>query len=486
VVLAVVGIGAGLGRSVRRRRQRLEEMNARLAEAADRDRRSQQYLAGNVREMLAAMQQFSEGDHSVVLAVQSEDEIGRLRQGFNAVVADRKRAEEELRQSQKMEAVGRLAGGVAHDFNNLLTVIKGNTELALDLAQEEAQREELEEVQRAAERASALTRQLLAFSRKQILQPRLLSLNEVVVELGRLLRRTVGEDVALRIDLEPSLGKVRADRGQVEQVLLNLVVNARDAMPQGGELRIGTRDVGAEEVRWHAEAERIPYVMLEVRDTGMGMEPGVLERIFEPFFTTKEQGKGTGLGLSTVYGIVTQSGGYVRVESAVGAGSRFAVYLPRVEEVAEVKEPEARVAGTGGSETVLLTEDEDAVRLLAKRVLTRSGYRVLAARGGAEALELAEQHEGEIHLLLTDVVMPGMSGRELAQRLLPLRPGIRLLFTSGYTEDAIVRHGVSGQETAFLPKPFAPASLAQKVREVLDSPASFQFTSSGSSGASMG
>jgi CheY-like chemotaxis protein len=371
-----------------------------------------------------------------------------------------------------MEAVGRLAGGVAHDFNNLLTVIKGNAELALaDLDSKDAVREELEEVERAAERASSLTRQLLAFSRKQILKPRRLALNELVVELGRMLRRTVGEDIELKIVLDPTLGAVRADPGQIEQVLLNLVVNARDAMPRGGALRIETRNASPEELRHHGEAEEGAYVALIVADTGTGMPEDVRERVFEPFFTTKEQGKGTGLGLSTVYGSVKQSGGYVVVESVVGSGSTFAIYLPRVDTVDEMRTTGEMEAIPRGSATVLLVEDEDAVRRLGSRVLLRSGYTVLTASCGDEALEVAAEHVGTIDLLMTDVVMPGMSGRELAERLVPLRPGMRLLYASGYTEDAIIRHGVSSQQTAFLEKPFTPHGLLRKVREVLDAPA---------------
>ncbi len=381
-----------------------------------------------------------------------------------------KRAEEELRQSQKMEAVGRLAGGIAHDFNNLLTVIKGNAELVL-LGQgaEAPDREEVEEIQRAAERAATLTRQLLAFSRKQILQPRLLSLNGVVAEIERILGRLIGADVAMTTDLHPALGMVRADPGQLEQVLLNLVVNARDAMPSGGRLVIATREAREEEVRGHAEAEPGRYVVLSVSDTGVGMDDRVRERVFEPFFTTKEPGKGTGLGLSTVYGIARQSGGFVRVESAPGAGSTFLVYLPRVQEPGAA-EPDVQGARDfpRGTETVLLAEDEDSVRVLARRILERSGYTVLAASGGAEALELAARAGGAVDLLVTDVVMPEMSGTELAQRLRASHPGLRVLYMSGYTEDATVHHRVEGLPSAFLPKPFAPDTFVRRVREALD------------------
>ena len=469
VALLVGAAVAAIVGSAQRRHRHLELMNEQLGLAAERDRERQQYLERNVLDILGAMQRFSSGDYSVALHVQSEDAIGKLRSGFNSVVADRKRAEEELRQSQKMEAVGRLAGGVAHDFNNLLTVIKGNAELGLaDIDSKDAVREELVEIERAAERASSLTRQLLAFSRKQILKPRTLSLNEMVTDISRMLRRTVGEDIDLKLVLDPELGTVRADPGQLEQVLLNLVVNARDAMPRGGELRIETRNVSAADVEGFTDAERVPYVAIVVADTGTGMAPSVRDRVFEPFFTTKEQGKGTGLGLSTVYGSVKQSGGFVRVESEEGAGSTFTVYLPREQQPEELRVTGEMEAYRPGSATVLLVEDEDAVRRLATRVLTRSGYHVLAAAGGEQALEVAARFEGTIDLLMTDVVMPGMSGRELAEVLLPARPTMRLLYASGYTEDAIVRHGVSRLETAFLEKPFTPNALLQKVRQVLD------------------
>jgi CheY-like chemotaxis protein len=369
--------------------------------------------------------------------------------------------------------VGRLAGGVAHDFNNLLTVIKGNAALGLeDLETKEtskqAVREELVEIERAADRATELTRQLLAFSRKQILKPQALSLNEMVTNVGRMLRRTVGEDIAFEIVLDPKLGVVRADPGQIEQVLLNLVVNARDAMPRGGMLLIETKNVSAAEVKDYAESDAVPYVAIVVTDTGTGMEAEVRDRVFEPFFTTKEQGKGTGLGLSTVYGSVKQSGGFVALESEVGKGSSFSIYLPRVPESSSQDTVTAVESGPVGTATVLLVEDEEALRRLSSRVLTRAGYSVLTASCGADAMMVAEQYAGTIDLLLTDVVMPGMSGRELAELLVPRRPGIRLLYVSGYTEDATIRHGVSSEETAFLGKPFTPSVLLKKVQEVLD------------------
>jgi signal transduction histidine kinase/ligand-binding sensor domain-containing protein/CheY-like chemotaxis protein len=469
LALASAAVVTAIVRNAQRRHRHLERMNEQLGLAAEHDRESQQYLERNVLDILGAMQRFSSGDYSVALGVSSDDAIGKLRLGFNSVVADRKRAEEELRQSQKMEAVGRLAGGVAHDFNNLLTVIKGNAELALaDLESKDAVREEVEEIERAAERASSLTRQLLAFSRKQILKPQTLSLNEMVVDVGRMLRRTVGEDIELKIVLDPALGMVRADPGQIEQVVLNLVVNARDAMPRGGELIIETRNVDAESVRGLAEAEHMPYVAIVVQDNGTGMTPSVRDRVFEPFFTTKEQGRGTGLGLSTVYGSVKQSGGFVLVESELGKGSTFSVFLPRVNDVEELRATAEFETCPPGDSTVLLVEDEDAVRRLASRVLMRSGYNVLTAASGEAAIEVAASYDGPIDLLMTDVVMPGMSGRELAELLMPRHAGMRLLYASGYTEDAIIRHGVSSQGTAFLEKPFTPSALLRKVREVLD------------------
>ena len=469
MVFFVLAVIAAITRSSQDRHRRLKAMNEQLGRAAEHDRESQQYLERNVLDILGAMQRFSGGDYAVALDVRSDDAIGKLRLGFNSVVADRKRAEEELLQSQKMEAVGRLAGGVAHDFNNLLTVIKGNTQLAIeDLDSTDAVREELEEIDRAADRASELTRQLLAFSRKQILKPQTFSLNDMVEDVGRMLRRTVGEDIELKIVLDPSLGMVLADPGQLEQVILNLVVNARDAMPRGGELLIETKNVDAIAMRDHTEGDEIPYVAIFVTDNGTGMAPDVRDRVFEPFYTTKEQGKGTGLGLSTVYGSVKQSGGFVVVESELGKGSTFGIYLPRVDAVDELPVAATFQASPSGDATVLLVEDEHALRRLTSRVLTRSGYHVLCAASGNHALEVAAQYRGTIDLLLTDVVMPGMSGRELAEQLLPLRPGMRLLYASGYTEDAIILHGVSSLETAFLEKPFTPDALLRKVRAVLD------------------
>jgi two-component system cell cycle sensor histidine kinase/response regulator CckA len=385
-----------------------------------------------------------------------------------------RRMEEQLRQSQKMEAVGRLAGGVAHDFNNLLTAISGYSDLLLHrLPDYSTLRRDVEEIRKAGDRAAALTRQLLAFSRRQVLQPKVLDLNGVVTKMGQMLRRLVGEDIGLSIDLSPSLSRVKADPGQIEQVIVNLAVNARDAMPDGGRITIATADaeLSPAYAAAHPEVRPGPHVLLSVADTGQGMSDETQAHLFEPFFTTKERGKGTGLGLATVYGIVQQSGGHIRVNSAADRGSTFLVYLPRVEA------PEDGVQGTDrpllphpspGTETVLLAEDEEVLRRLAREILSGNGYKVLEAANGREALLLSEAHRGEIHLLLTDVVMPKMSGRELGERIRLLRPDLRILYMSGYTDDAILRHGVLEDGIPFLQKPFTPEALARKVREVLD------------------
>jgi PAS domain S-box-containing protein len=381
------------------------------------------------------------------------------------------RSEEQLRQSQKMEAVGKLAGGVAHDFNNLLTAINGHSELALRrLHPDDPIYRKLEGIRRAGERAAGLTRQLLAFSRKQIMQPKVLDLNQVIFEMNRMLQPLIGEDIDLFTKLTPNLGKVKADPGQIEQVLLNLTVNARDAMPRGGKLMIETANVYLDEEYAGLHASVVPgrYVMLAVSDTGCGMNAETRERIFEPFFTTKEVGKGTGLGLSTAYGIVKQSGGHIWVYSEVGRGTTFKVYLPcidaRTEELEMGADDNLMMAGT---ETVLLVEDEEMVREMAREILRESGYQVLEARHGQEALLVAEQHHGPIHVMLSDVVMPQMSGRELAEQLSPRRREMKVLYMSGYTDDAIVHHGVLDEGMAFIEKPFTPLALARKLREVL-------------------
>ncbi|MDT5157449.1 MAG: two-component system, cell cycle sensor histidine kinase and response regulator CckA [Acidobacteriota bacterium] len=389
-------------------------------------------------------------------------------------VTERRSLEEQLRQSQKLEAVGQLAGGVAHDFNNLLTVITGYSDLSLRrLDKDNPIRPNLEEIKKAGERAASLTRQLLAFSRKQVLQPKALKLNVIVDDVNKMLRRLIGEDIELLTMLEPGLGQIRADPGQIEQVILNLSLNARDAMPQGGKLTIETANVYLDDqhARRHTAIQPGHYVMLAVSDNGCGIDAKIQARMFEPFFTTKEQGKGTGLGLSTVYGIVTQSGGHLWVYSEVGKGTTFKVYLPRVDEVVESKETrDTPVEIRQGQETVLVTEDEEQVRQMIRMILEMNGYHVLEASSGDEALAIYKQHEGQIDLIMTDVVMPQMSGRELAQSLEILHPNIKVLYMSGYTTDAIVRHGLLEQEIAFLQKPFAPDALIRKVREVLDAP----------------
>ena len=386
-------------------------------------------------------------------------------------VTDRKKLEEQLRQSQKMEAIGQLAGGVAHDFNNLLSVVLSYADLILaDLESDDVIRGDVEEIRRAGERAAALTRQLLMFSRQQVIEPKVLDLNDVLSGVDKMLRRLVGEDVELTTIHGPSLGHIRADPGSVEQVLMNLVVNARDAMPVGGKLTIETANflLDEEYARAHIDAKPGAYVMLAITDTGSGMDKSTLARIFEPFYTTKEKGKGTGLGLSTVFGIVQQSGGTVWVYSELGVGTTFKVYLPRVDEAAEDMRSLVVSATLRGSETILLVEDEDQVRDVARGILLRQGYSVLDARNAGEALLLCEQHPGRIHLLLSDVVMPRMSGPALAKRLVRSRPDMKVLCMSGYTDDAAVRHGVIDAELAYLQKPLTVDSLSRKVRSVLD------------------
>jgi PAS domain S-box-containing protein len=412
------------------------------------------------------------------------DAEGRVT-GIHAIIQDiteRKRTEEEmaklqeeLRQSQKMEAIGRLAGGIAHDFNNLLTVIRGYSQLSIiELKEGDPLKGNIEEIQKASQRAVDLTRQLLAFSRRQILDFKVLDLNMLLQDLDKMLRRILGEDIELIYRLAEDLGKVKTDPGQFEQVILNLAVNARDAMPSGGKLIIETANVELDETyaRTHIGATPGHYVMVSVSDTGYGMSPGVKEHIFEPFFTTKEKGKGTGLGLSTVYGIVKQSGGYIWADSEPGCGTTFKIYLPRVEEEASIiRHREDTIHLLYGNETILLVEDEPSVRGLAVRVLREQGYTLLEAANGEEALHIVqEQDDKKINLLLTDVVMPQMGGKELAEKLKTLRPDIKVLFTSGYTDNAIVHHGVLEEGVNFIQKPFTPDALACKVRDVLDAP----------------
>jgi two-component system cell cycle sensor histidine kinase/response regulator CckA len=391
-------------------------------------------------------------------------------------ITDRKQLEEQLRQAQKMEAVGRLAGGIAHDFNNLLMVIQGYGDLLVErLPAGDPLHRNAEQIQMAAQRASSLTRQLLAFSRKQILAPKILNIQSVVADMEKILRRLIGEDIQLETSSVADLGLVKADRSQIEQVILNLAVNARDAMPQGGRLTIETANVELDASYSHPPAVLSPgkYVMLAVTDNGVGMDAETQAHVFEPFFTTKEKGKGTGLGLATVYGVVKQSGGYVWVYSEPGRGTSFKIYLPRIEEAAvpsgrdsknDVRAPER------GSETILLVEDEKGVRELAREYLATSGYTVLEAENGHTALELAAMHAGPIHLLLTDVVMPGISGRELAERVAHIRPGIKTIYMSGYTDQAVVHHGILENNAVLLQKPFTLMTLAGKLREMLAMP----------------
>ena len=388
-------------------------------------------------------------------------------------VTEQLRLEAQLRQAHKMEAVGRLAGGVAHDFNNLLTVILGYGNLVQNrLRAEDPVRRDVGEIVAVAERAASLTRQLLAFSRQQVLETRVIDLNAIVSDLERMLRRLIGEDVELVILPQPSLGRVSADPGQVEQVLVNLVVNARDAMPAGGRLTIRTADVSldAAHARDHADVVPGAYVMIAVTDTGTGMSLDVASRAFEPFFTTKERGRGTGLGLATVHGIVKQSGGHLELESERGLGSTFRVYLPRVAgEPAAASAPEAARDRAAATETVLVVEDEEMIRRVVREGLERKGYRVLEAADGPAALALCGREDVPIDLMVTDVVMPWMSGPELARRVRPLRPGLRVIYVSGHADRAL--DGLAAGGAAFLQKPFTPEALARRVREVLDAAA---------------
>lgn len=401
--------------------------------------------------------------------------------GVSTNVTERKHAaealnhsEQQLRQAQKMEAIGQLAGGVAHDFNNLLTVITGFSQLLqMQLEPGDPRSGYVEQIAQATDHAAALTQQLLAFSRRQVLRLEVMDLNVVVSESEKMLCRLIGEDIELTTVLRPGLGQVQVDRGQIQQVILNLAVNARDAMPEGGKLTLETAHVelDATYAQQHPGMQPGRYVMLAVSDTGCGMDAEVQSHLFEPFFTTKEVGKGTGLGLSTVYGIVKQSGGHIWVYSEPGGGTTFKVYLPRLDSAVELREDApAPAAPLTGTETILVVEDEDQVRSLVRQVLQASGYTVLEAHRGDAALSISNSYDGPIDLLVTDVVMPGMSGREVAQRLETLRPGLPVLYISGYTDHAIVHHGVLEAGITWLQKPFTPIALARKVREMLDAP----------------
>jgi two-component system, cell cycle sensor histidine kinase and response regulator CckA len=400
-------------------------------------------------------------------------ENSQLYQATQRAYQELSETQEQLTHAREMEAVGRLAGGIAHDFNNLLTVMIGRSQLLLGrLGAQDPIRPDIELMEQTADRAADLTRQLLAFSRKQVLRPTVLDLNAVLSNLGEMLRRLIGEDIALVTALAPALGYVKADPSQIEQILMNLAANARDAMPHGGRLTLETANVDLDTAytRRHVGVQVGPHVMLAVSDTGIGMDSETQAHIFEPFFTTKGPGQGTGLGLATVYGVVKQSGGHIWVYSEPGRGTTFKIYLPRVDEAIEPLAAEPGLADPARShETILVVEDEPAVRALARDVLRAQGYAVLEAQHGREALRISEQHAGRIDLLLTDVVMPEMSGRELAGRLAALRPTTPVIYMSGYTDTAVVHHGVLDPGPTFLQKPFTPHALARKVRQVLDS-----------------
>jgi len=408
----------------------------------------------------------------LVPAVERELHEAEVRRKSRQAEEEKAGLEEQLRQSQKMEAIGRLTGGIAHDFNNMLTIIKGYSQFSLmELKEGDSLRGNIKEINKAADRAADLTRQLLAFSRRQIMEFKVLDLNTILRNLDKMLRRIIGEDIELVFLLAEDLVRVKVDPGQIEQVVMNLSVNARDAMPKGGKLTIETANVELDEAytRNHKVVKPGSYVMLSVSDTGSGMTPGVRDRVFEPFFTTKEIGKGTGLGLSTVYGIVKQSGGYIWVYSELGKGTAFKIYLPRVDElVEELEEKAIREDIPRGSETILIVEDNEDVRKLSVRVLEEQGYKVLEASTGDDALLLFKERKEPIHLILVDVVMPGLSGRQMVEQLRQTYQDFKVLYMSGYTENTIVHHGALEKGINYIAKPFTVDGLARKVREVLD------------------
>ena len=435
--------------------------------------------------LVAGARALGQGDFSYPLDTRGGDEVSevteafvRMRASLESTQKEQKQLEERLRQAHKMEAVGRLAGGVAHDFNNLLTIIRGNSDLLKDREGADALHQRcVEQIQKAAGRAVSMTRQLLAFSRMQVLQPRVLDLNDVVMEMGKMLPRLIGEHIEYSFLPDPDLASIKADPGQIEQVILNLAANARDAMPRGGKLSVRTENISVNEFEAVKRPPMIPgrYVQLSVSDTGHGMDEATRTHIFEPFFTTKEIGKGTGLGLAMVYGIVKQSGGFIWVESLPGRGTTFEIYLPQVTGKAVIVEPEEKNSPIPvGSETVLVVEDEAGVRELACQFLRVKGYTVLEAEGGQEALALSRSHSGTIHLLLSDMVMPKMSGGELAAQLKAIRPDIRVAFMSGYSEFSRGDLGKGFPEAPVLQKPFSPASLVELVREALARPLAAQ------------
>ena len=407
--------------------------------------------------------------HNTVLRDPLNRPIGTLSIGED--ITQQARLEAQLRQSQKMEAVGRLAGGVAHDFNNLLTVILGTTAILLAEARpSDPMNVDLTEIKSAGERAAALTGQLLAFSRQQVLEPRVIDLNALITNIERMLGRIIGEDIQLSAVLADGLGSVLADPGQIEQVILNLAVNSRDAMPQGGMLTIETAnvDLDADYASDHVSVRPGRYVMLAVADTGTGMDAATRAHVFDPFFTTKPKGKGTGLGLAMVYGIVKQSGGAIWLYSEPGRGATFKIYLPRADEPTAPHEPLKAPTSVTGTETILSVEDEEPVRTITRKMLEKRGYRVFSAATGQEALRIVEEHPGSISLLITDVIMPAMSGRVLAEQLQQIQPELQVLYVSGYTDEAIMQHGVLAEGVNFLQKPFTGEALARKVRQVLD------------------
>jgi two-component system cell cycle sensor histidine kinase/response regulator CckA len=440
------------------RRMPLSEIQVNHVEAEAGASRSHRTKTGRIIEVDAAAHGFRYGRRAAELVVLMD-------------VTGRRQLEEQLRQAQKMEAVGMLAGGVAHDFNNLLTIITGYSQLILNnLKANDPNRNSAEQIMKASERAATLTSQLLAFSRRQVLQPKVLDLNRLIGSLSTMLRRLIGEDIDLRLELRNDLGQVSADAGQIEQVLMNLVVNARDAMPRGGTLTMETANVQiANNFKGrYTSLKPGAYTLIAVSDTGTGMDEATLARLFEPFFTTKGMGRGTGLGLSTVFGIVKQSGGGVEVYSVPNQGTSVKIYLPRIDEpvTAEDAEPMKRVAR--GTETILLVEDDEMVRNLVRATLARQGYRIMDAADPIEARRMSENFRGDIQLLITDVVLPRLSGRELADQIVQKRPGIKVLFMSGYTDSAVVNSGILQKEVAFLQKPFTPRGLVEKVCEVIE------------------
>jgi two-component system, cell cycle sensor histidine kinase and response regulator CckA len=420
--------------------------------------RSHRTKSGRVIEVDSAAHGFPFGSRAAELVVLLD-------------VTGRRQLEEQLRQAQKMEAVGMLAGGVAHDFNNLLTIIAGYSQLILNtLPAGDPNRSSAEQIMKASDRAATLTGQLLAFSRRQVLQPKVLDLNRLTTSLTSMLRRVIGEDIDLRLDLRKDLGQVSADPGQIEQVLMNLVVNARDAMPHGGTMTVETANVQIDETfkGRHMSVKPGAYTMLAVSDTGTGMDETTQARLFEPFFTTKGSGRGTGLGLSTVFGIVKQSGGGVEVYSVPSKGTSIKVYLPRIDQPLTADPVESRGPEACGTETILLVEDDEMVRTLVRETLARGGYKVLDAPDPVEAKKISDAFRGRIHLLITDVVLPKVSGREFAAQVTRKRPDIKIMYMSGYTDSAVVNSGILQKEVAFLQKPFTPGSLSDKVRDVLE------------------